>query len=640
MEKITKSKKIITILLLLFLPLITFSKNKSDKHYILLIRNKVLKSDSDKKNWRRLKNKLKENIQITDIHFSKNSIYVITDNSGIYFADSKMNEWKNISSEKFRRKSIYLKNPGYRKISAFCVDQKKPGHLVAATKHTIYETYNNGTEWIERKPDKNFSKKYITALEIDKNSIYIGTSFNGIYNYSNNRIRSLNKGLPGEPYSKSFKFYDEIIKIISVDKMLYAITGLNGKLLNYRNERWKEIKITEDKINDISRSSENIVLSTKNTFYYVNSLNKIIKTQNIKNNGFSLFSDEEAVLHLKADKKNILINKKTSINKKNNNSGYYALYAPVNTIKTKKKNIIKTIKSCGFNSIVIDMKDDNGRLHYNSSNKKALEIKSIARNPLHIKNILREFKKNNIYCIARIVVFKDKILFNAYNSKHAIKNIKTGKPWKGLPMEYWVDPYSTDVHEYNLEIALELEKLGFDEIQFDYIRFPIDGPVWQCFYSHKKNKDSYKSEILCDFLIRAKSRIRIPVSVDIYGFNSWYRFGNTIGQDMEEFSKIVDIICPMVYPSHFGRKFYMNGNRKQRSYKIIKDGGIRARYITGYKTIIRPYLQAFKMMSPTWGTGYIKNQIKGAEDSGCNGLTFWNARGDYKILIDSLSKNE
>jgi len=180
--------------------------------------------------------------------------------------------------------------------------------------------------------------------------------------------------------------------------------------------------------------------------------------------------------------------------------------------------------------------------------------------------------------------------------------------------------------------------MGFDEIQFDYIRFPSDGPVHQCLYRYRKDGATYKSEALVDFLTRAKRSLKVPVSVDIYGFNGWYRFGNSIGQDIEAFARVADVICPMVYPSHFGSRFYRSHPGNEHPYRVVLDGGIRSRALAGDGVFLRPYLQAFKMLSPTWGPGYIAAQIRGAEESGSNGYTFWNAKGEYDMLYRGLKK--
>ena len=126
--------------------------------------------------------------------------------------------------------------------------------------------------------------------------------------------------------------------------------------------------------------------------------------------------------------------------------------------------------------------------------------------------------------------------------------------------------------------------------------------------------------------------------MDIYGFNACYRFGKRIGQDIEELSRVADVICPMVYPSHFGTRYLRHLKGDEHPYRIVLDSGTRAHVLAGEDVLIRPYLQAFKMLSPTWGPGYIRSQIAGAADSKSSGFTFWNAAVDYSMLVSAAGK--
>jgi len=500
---------------------------------------------------------------------------------------------------------------------------------------------NNGIKW-QKLRIKGYNKKdYITALALSGKKIVIGTSYNGIYLLKNKKYRKIKKGLPGEPYSKNISFTEEISKIY-IDKKNNIFVGLAfGKglyFLKNNKRKFKKIKLGEK--NNIEKNRFNIIsileknkkifFSTNDSIYEINK-----KYKNIKKI-FSIKSKTKTYYSFYRYNNLFFKIKNKYVKRKNPKNKIKAIYLSIPAIKRNLKYYIKKIKKTEINAIVIDMKDDYGNILYNSKIKEAQKIKSI-RNSINIKKLLKKLKDNKIYSIARIVTFKDKNLFKAYNYKYSIKNKRTNKPWRGNKHEYWVDPYSTFVQYYNIKIAKELELLGFDEIQFDYIRFPSDGNLSLCKYTFNKYKNSYKSEILTDFLLKAKQNIKIPISVDIYGFNAWYNFGNRIGQDIEEFSKVVDIICPMLYPSHFGNRFFRKGLRKERSYKIILESGIRSNkliYINS-KTKIRPYLQAFKLFAPTFGKNYILNQIKGSKDGKMNGYIFWNARGKYNVLFKS-----
>jgi hypothetical protein len=241
-----------------------------------------------------------------------------------------------------------------------------------------------------------------------------------------------------------------------------------------------------------------------------------------------------------------------------------------------------------------------------------------------------------IYVVARNVTFKDRRLYESYNGKYAIWDRVSNEPWVGLPRERWCDPYSKFVRDYNIEVAKETVKLGFDEIQFDYIRFPTDGQTARCQFRYRENDDTYKSEIMGDFLQQARRETGVPVSIDIYGYNAWYRFGNLIGQDIEFLSRFVDCICPMVYPSHFGSSFYKRYPAAEQPYRIVRDSALRSIYLSHNRTVIRLWIQDWNYLSPTWGPEYIRSELKGVNDGGGDSYSFWNPSGDHSMADRAL----
>ena len=570
-------------------------------------------------------------------------LYLTTLDSGVFSMAPGNASWKNITSSDFRKRSIYSKEKKFRKISAFSADPDRPGHLALATKHSLYRSYNSGRTWTRMSMRGLGRKAYITALSLKNGRLLAGTSFNGVYRHRNGRFHRWTQGLPGEPYSSSLVFTEEI-SCISQDSAgtAYAGTafGRGAFYANHNSGPWVTAGIP---LHIDSFSHVYDIIPCGNTLLCVTDslvMSKTGKTGKWTRLDLSIF--KQMVPEQTGARSLVLVDNTGALpalciplkSRKSLSAPAHdrrALYASVPAVRKRTGSLIKTITGSGFNAIVIDMKDDFGNIYFPTRNSTAREI-SAARRPLPVRAILGRLKDAGIYTIARIVVFKDERLFRAFNSRYAISNTRTNRPWKGNPREYWVDPHSVFVHDYNISLALELEALGFDEIQFDYIRFPSDGPTHLCGYPHRKDSDTYKSEILADFLMKAAGALKIPISTDIYGFNSWYHFGNWIGQDMEEFSRIVDVICPMVYPSHFGSRFYMSGKRELRPYRIVHDGGRRSVKLIHNRIPVRPYLQAFRLRSPTWGNCYIRNQAEAAEKSGCSGYTYWNARGDYAII--------
>jgi len=576
-------------------------------------------------------------------------LYLTTKHSGLFRIGPGNGSWISVSSADFRRRSQYLQGPGFRKISAFSADPSSPEIITLATKHDIYVSRDSGTTWSKATQKGIGNRNYITALAIHGGLVLAGSSVTGVYISNGGAFTRRTAGLPREQYSQGMYFTGEFSSM-AMDPASEKIYGgmAFGKGLYVSSDRgktWSDMKVPLK--NGSFKSLCHVTVhggmvyaaAGKSGYKY----DPRVKTWFSVDYGRYLSSLPEGagpVSALVTDRSGnyppmfFQLKKKTM--GKGRGANKRALYASIPAVRKKLSSLISTMKSSGLNAMVIDMKDDFGRIFYPTNNAAAREIGAVRR-PIDLKALLKKLHENDIHAIARIPVFKDEKLFKGYGMKYAIINVKTGRPWQGNSKEYWVDPHAEFVQQYNIDLALELEKSGFDEIQFDYIRFPSDGPVHLCGYRFRTEKDMYKSEILSDFLMKAKKSLTVPVSTDIYGFNSWYSFGNWIGQDMEAFSEVVDVICPLVYPSHFGNRYYMDkGPRSRRPYLIVYDGGMRANEMVS-GTVLRPYLQAFRMMSPTWGPGYIQAQVKGAIDSGQSGYTFWNARGDYDMVREALT---
>lgn len=644
------SKRVLVILtaaIILSFPVYNLSSASGLKVYIISSDNKISVSENNGKSWSSFNNGLPDNCIPLRIYTSGRNLYLATFSSGLFRV--KNGKWESLNSRLFKRRSIYEKDPGYRKISAFAADPENENNLVIATKHSIYRSLDAGLNWAEV-PLNGFNRRnYITALALTGNIIYAATSFNGIFELRNNSFISAGDGLPCEPYSDTLKFTEQVSFMAVSNQDLYAGFWFGGGLYVRKKGEKKFIPLaasTEGKLNsiiyDIQFSDKNVYYTENGTAYksgpgqnlseytdYGEITGRLSARNDISS---ATILDETGSMRALAFKTGYPDKIKRSAASANRNT----LYLSIPALKNIDKHI-EEIKKTEINAVVIDMKDDFGNIYFNANSRTASDIKA-QKKPVDIQTVLKKLKDNKIYAIARIVTFKDQKMFNAFNGTYAIKNKNTGKPWQGAQAEYWVDPHSEFVQDYNIGLALDLEKAGFDEIQFDYIRFPSDGPINLCNFTYKKDQDTYKSEILIDFLKKAQNSLTIPVSVDIYGFNSWYYFGNWIGQDMEELSYVVDVICPMVYPSHFGNRFYSRIDRGSRPYRIVYDGGLRAMNMVNRSVSIRPYLQAFNLLSPTWGPGYISSQVSAAKKSGCSGYTLWNAKADYSVSYKALKR--
>jgi len=366
---------------------------------------------------------------------------------------------------------------------------------------------------------------------------------------------------------------------------------------------------------------------------------------------------------------------KTSEYKKaaeNKNGIYLVTDFMLNEKKTNE--YFALMKARGINTLVIDMKDDYGHLRFVPDTPILKELGSVNR-PLNVEKFIETAKKNNIYLVARIVVFKDQSLFEYSGSKYAIFDNGTKKPWRGtysvqkqvtvapklslndsenirqtvagpkvtyetvkeFTKEYWVDPYSETVWQYNVAIAEEIIKKGFNEVQFDYIRFPTDGEnLYNAFYRYK-SEGMDKESALMSFLQYARENIKAPISIDIYGANGFYRTGVRTGQDVEILQRYVDVICPMYYPSHFEQSFYGYAPEVERPYRIYFYGTMRNYYIARKNVIVRPWLQAFYYAPASYDRAYynldyVRRETLAIKDAGSQGLTYWNNSGRYEDI--------
>lgn len=332
-------------------------------------------------------------------------------------------------------------------------------------------------------------------------------------------------------------------------------------------------------------------------------------------------------------------------------NGRKSIYASAYQCRTQEgiDKFKKIIKDRNMNSIVIDMKDDYGLLRYDTHDP--LVMQKCSTSTYAIKNLnhfIEEFKNENMYLIARIVTFKDRSLSRWQNGKYAVWDKKLNKPWVGIKSyeakneeeketlyydENWVDPYCEEVWEYNVAIAKELISRGFDEIQFDYIRFPTDGLNLYNAQYRWRDKGMDKESALISFLSYARENIHAPIGIDIYGANGWYRSGTRTGQDAEMLAEYVDVIAPMFYPSHFEQTFLNYAPVADRTYRIYYYGSFRNSILCHNRAIIRPWIQSFYLNVSYdriyYNSDYIEKQFFGVRDSIDRGYMCWNNSGDY-----------
>jgi len=292
---------------------------------------------------------------------------------------------------------------------------------------------------------------------------------------------------------------------------------------------------------------------------------------------------------------------------------------------------LEAIRENHLNALVIDVKGDRGFIPFKVDLPQADEIG--AQKLILVKDmkaLLAGLKEQGLYLIARIVVFKDDPLAAA-KPQLAVKN-RGGGVFRDREKLRWVDPFRREVWDYNIAIAKAAAEAGFDEIQFDYVRFPDNRGVG---FSQPANEDS-RTEAITGFLEAAHKALvpyNVMVAADIFGYVCWNLNDTDIGQKIAPILNAVDVVSPMLYPSgyQFGIPNYRNP--VQHPYEIVHLSLKRAQERTGVPPRrFRPWLQAFRdyaFRGGDFGEERMRIQIKATEEFGASGWMFWNPRNVY-----------
>lgn len=287
------------------------------------------------------------------------------------------------------------------------------------------------------------------------------------------------------------------------------------------------------------------------------------------------------------------------------------------------KKIINLIRETELNTVVIDLKEVDGIIGYNANVSVAREIKAIQRRIKDINEIIALCDKYGIYKIARITVFKDNHLATQ-KPQLAIRD-KSDNLWRDRKGQSWVNPYLKEVWEYNIALAKDAVSYGFDEIQFDYVRFPSYGKINNCWYGSEHSMQKAANAII-EFVKFVKQELSSSafLSVDVFGLITTCKDGMGIGQKFKEISEYVDFISPMVYPSHYAKGSYGLNNPDAQPYRTIflslRDA---KQQIGNTKCKIRPWLQDFSL-EYSYGANEVRYQIKAAYDQGLDEWLLWN----------------
>jgi hypothetical protein len=319
--------------------------------------------------------------------------------------------------------------------------------------------------------------------------------------------------------------------------------------------------------------------------------------------------------------------------------GLYVFRFAANPRRMKK--LLAIADSTEINAFVIDVKDEFG-LNFNPTDPMLKKNAGTQSKATHLAAVVDTMRAHGILPIARIVVFKDSVTARN-NPDHTIRKAD-GSPWRDKKGQTWVNPYANAIWEYNFRVADEAIKMGFGEIQFDYIRFPepyrsLPPQVFP------EQKGRTKPQVLAEFLSTARERFAkqgVRTTADIFGLVTTVGGALEVGQKWEPISQSVDAVLPMVYPSHYPPGSFQLPHPNADPYDVIHIAISRARERDEKLGIkgehVRPWLQAFSIGQPKYGPHEIEEQKRAVYDSGYDGWVLWEPGTRYDKFIPALEK--
>jgi hypothetical protein len=305
----------------------------------------------------------------------------------------------------------------------------------------------------------------------------------------------------------------------------------------------------------------------------------------------------------------------------------------------KLRHLIDIADSTEINAFVVDVKDEFG-LNYHSADPSVSRNAGTMGKIRDMRALVDTLKAHHILPIARMVVFKDSVAARA-NPDHVIRK-SDGSAWRDKQGLTWVNPYDQAIWEYNLKVAEEVVKLGFSEVQFDYIRFPEPyKSLPEQVFPNAAGRT--KPQALHDFLKLANEhldKLGVRLTADIFGLVTTVGGPLEIGQEWEKVAPVTDVLLPMVYPSHYPRHSLGVAWPNASPYDIVFRAISRARErdaklgITGQH--VRPWLQAFSLGPPEYGPKELEEQKRAVYDAGYEGWILWHPGSKFDHIRAGL----
>jgi hypothetical protein len=305
--------------------------------------------------------------------------------------------------------------------------------------------------------------------------------------------------------------------------------------------------------------------------------------------------------------------------------------------------LIEVARTTEINALVIDVKDDRGLMLYRTEVPLAREIHADTTYPMthsRLRAVLDSMRVLGVYPIARIVVAKDPLLADKRREWAIKRRDDSTAVWLDKDGQPWLDPSHPEIWKYAADISAEAVRLGFSELQFDYVRFPDEDRVIQegAYANMNGRKRAHVIRDQLAYLRQLVKPLNVPMGIDVFGLTATDSTDMGIGQQWEAFIDRADVVLPMTYPSHFAPGTYGLANPNARPYETIgralEDAIRRTKDVAGAARII-PWYQDFTRGAPAYGAAQVRAQIQSGYDSGILSWILWNPSSKY--TIDALN---
>mgnify|MGYP001230789985 CR=1 FL=1 len=311
------------------------------------------------------------------------------------------------------------------------------------------------------------------------------------------------------------------------------------------------------------------------------------------------------------------------------------------------RNILDSAAGTEINTVVIDFKDDQGRITCPVDSPVASEIGACRPYVQDMKGLIASLKERGLYVIARVVAFRDPWL--AEKKPEWSLHLADGSLYRDRQGMAWVDPYRKEVWDYLVEVGTEAKEAGFDEVQFDYIRFSTEGTMRDVVFDEAVTGGRSKTDVITEFVKYAYENLAsqgLFVSADVFGTIIGSDIdAQAVGQVYTEMAKHLDYICPMIYPSHYGPGNFGLEHPDTMPYETVLEALKKSQTVMAQaaeadghvssQAIVRPWLQDFTASYLGEGNyipyGYneVQRQIQAVKDAGYDEWMLWSAANRY-----------